>query len=190
MIDDADVDANEKKRQKDGLNEVVNYCRNTVVCRRVQVLKHFGQDFDKADCHKFCDNCMNESAVVVHDMTEVAVKAIQLAKNMLKGRFNLTKTYLADVLKGSKKRAIVDNGHDKEPFHGAAKDLHPDRINRLIDDLEDRGAFKPKLVKNNAGYSNTYLIVSLQPTAVVGEPHLLSFSLASKRTRSWAVRSA
>jgi superfamily II DNA helicase RecQ len=159
MIDkNKEVPFEERKRQKDEVNEVIAYCEDTVTCRRVQVLKHFGQHFDRADCHKHCDNCMDDTPAVTVDMTDLARKAIQLATSLLKSQKNVTKVYLCDVLRGAKTKTVIDNGHDKEEFHGAGKD-DKNRLERLLSELETIQALKNKVVHNKGGFSNSYLTV-------------------------------
>lgn len=50
-----------RKVHRDNLNHVVYYSLNNVECRRVQLLRYFGQNFDAKDCVKesltMCDNC-------------------------------------------------------------------------------------------------------------------------------------
>ncbi|XP_063928003.1 uncharacterized protein LOC135141081 [Zophobas morio] len=41
----------------ENLKRVVQFCENTVDCRRVQTLAYFGEKFDRKNCNYACDNC-------------------------------------------------------------------------------------------------------------------------------------
>lgn len=179
MIDKSqDASSEEKKRQKDGVAEVMSYCRNTVQCRRVQVLNHFGQKFEAADCHNNCDNCMCDGEIVEEDMTAIAIKLVKLTKSMLlKKHTNITKSTIIDVIRGSKSKGLITAGHDREEFYGAAQALHKDKVGRLVDCLHDMEALRDKVVSNKLGYANTYTIVRLWMVWCVLDVSNLAFQL-------------
>ncbi len=54
----------------------MHYCEEDCECRRVQLLSHFGERFDRAACRAGCDNCArNEGRVISYqDMSDVAMK--------------------------------------------------------------------------------------------------------------------
>lgn len=53
--------AETRRMHNQKLNDVAYYAVNTVECRRVQVLRYFGEVFDSRNCgmnpHAVCDNC-------------------------------------------------------------------------------------------------------------------------------------
>jgi bloom syndrome protein len=176
-----DASAEEKKRQKDGVAEVMSYCRNTVQCRRVQVLNHFGQKFNAADCHNNCDNCMCDGEIFEEDMTAIAIKLVKLTKSMLlKKHTNLSKSTIIEVIRGSKSKAIITAGHSEQEFYGAAKELHRDKVGRLVDHLQDMEVLKDKVVNNKLGYANTYTVVRLESLCFALEL-IFCYSSASMR---------
>lgn len=48
----------------ENLEHIKAYCTNEDECRRVQILKYFGEEFDKKDCVRYiktaCDNCLKK----------------------------------------------------------------------------------------------------------------------------------
>jgi superfamily II DNA helicase RecQ len=161
MIDmNKEVKWEERERQKELVNKVIAYCQDTVTCRRSQVLRHFGQAFDRSECHKHCDNCLDDTPAITVDMTALAVKALQFATKLAQAKKNVTKPYIQEVLRGAKTKAVIDNGHDKDPAHGAGKDVK-DKLERLLSELENMTALKSKIVGNKGGFSNTYIHVSV-----------------------------
>lgn len=73
LIDKGSNGSENKRRQKEELRNVIQYCENLMDCRRVQVLLHFGENFDSNECKATCDNCLkikgNRTCV---DLTEHA----------------------------------------------------------------------------------------------------------------------
>ncbi|CAG8641330.1 2632_t:CDS:2, partial [Paraglomus brasilianum] len=47
----------QRKRLLNDLEQIVSYCENKSVCRRVQVLKYFGENLPSDQCNNNCDNC-------------------------------------------------------------------------------------------------------------------------------------
>ena len=48
----------QKERHLDLLKCMYEYCVEEHECRRVMLVKYFGQDFTKKECAKTCDNCL------------------------------------------------------------------------------------------------------------------------------------
>lgn len=61
-------------------DRVVHFCENKRDCRRVEILRYFGERVDKIDCQRTCDNCKAAGRFVLRDYTKFAVAALQLIK--------------------------------------------------------------------------------------------------------------
>jgi bloom syndrome protein len=159
MIDqNKDLEYSERQRQKHAVEDMVRYCQNTAVCRRVQVLRYFGEEFKAEHCHKYCDVCLDPGEVYTEDLTALATEAVKLVRAIAQ-RENLTKAHLIAVFRGRNLVQIRDKGHDKEPGYGAGKDLTDDKADRLFGMLLERDALEMKVVHNRAGHAHTYMKV-------------------------------
>ncbi|KAF8522149.1 P-loop containing nucleoside triphosphate hydrolase protein [Hysterangium stoloniferum] len=149
----------ERKRQEGGVRTVVQYCQNKIDCRRVQVLGYFGQAFDSKACQKRCDNCLDSSGSSEEDMTEVAVQAIRLVKDLLNREKNVTKLHCLDVFRGANTKAIRDRGHNHVELFGAGSSLTREQCERLFDHLLSLEGFRQISVPNKSGWNNLYMQV-------------------------------
>lgn len=161
LISEGEKSEEEKERQKAAVDAVAQYCRNGVVCRRVQVLNYFGQSFDAADCGKTCNNCEQDKSVVEEDLTHHAKDALNLVQSLLNGRDRVTQAYCVHVYRGSKQREVRERGHDKLPLYGVGKDLEKMKADRMFNDLVSMKALRLESVSNAQGWSNMYIQVSM-----------------------------
>lgn len=88
-----------KARQKDNALQVVRYCLNISDCRRVQILRFFGEEFESHNCHKLCDNCANEQPLSEKDMTSEANDILDLVR-LLADNDRVTMNYAMEVFRG------------------------------------------------------------------------------------------
>ncbi|OIW35158.1 hypothetical protein CONLIGDRAFT_567655, partial [Coniochaeta ligniaria NRRL 30616] len=124
----------QKDRQINMLERVVAFAEDQSTCRRVEILRYFGEVFDKALCDGGCDNCASgrdESDFQVRDFTEYAVAALQVIEQCKR----LTLVQCVAALQGKQKN---DFGH-LEHF-GMAKGLKPHEVQRVIHALVSQGA--------------------------------------------------
>jgi bloom syndrome protein len=159
LIQEGDKSPEERKRQEDDVRAVVQYCQNVNDCRRVQVLSYFGQSFDRKDCKRNCNNCADTAEYVEEDMTQIAIKAIQLVKSLVDRDQNVTKLHCLDVFRGANIKAIRDKGHDRLQLYGAGSDLSREQAERLFDHLLNLEAFRQITVANKSGWHSLYMQV-------------------------------
>ena len=53
----------------DNLTSCVSYCMDEITCRRVLLLKYFGEQFPSTQCNNTCDTCKNSKSLQFTDFT-------------------------------------------------------------------------------------------------------------------------
>jgi len=118
----------EKARQRDLLNNMIMYCESKYACRRVQILRYFGEQFDPADCNNLCDNCREgrtgAGGFEKVDVTESALailKAVKHTKEATLGRITEIVTL---------NRNVRANQHIEGA--GVCKGMHSYDVHRIV----------------------------------------------------------
>lgn len=157
------------------LSDVVYYCSNDVECRRVQILRYFGENFDAKECSKnrdsICDNCakgvsllnlnklilidvdvnfifnlFKQNRFIVEDYTHLAKLILQSIYSILKKpNKNFTLLHFIDVLKGSKNQKIIKEEHAKLPLHGRLSKLQKTDIERFLRKMMAEGLLREEI---------------------------------------------
>lgn len=141
----------EQQHQKDEIGQIVQYCENTIDCRRSQVLAYLGERFNPTHCGKTCDNCFSYSEGVRNeDMTVVACTALQLVQSIETSRPSMNTAI--DAFRGSKCRAILAKGFDRSPMLGKGSAYSLETAGRLFHHLLCEEALKEEYYLNDAGY--------------------------------------
>ncbi|OTB15562.1 hypothetical protein K445DRAFT_317820 [Daldinia sp. EC12] len=143
MITDGDGSEEQKERQRNMLNTVAAFCDNQSDCRRAEILRYFGEAFDKQQCAKTCDNCLNEEVFEQKDFSKYAVAILLIMKSQ--GR--LTLAQCTDFLMGKKK--ISDYREGTQEFRGMAKQMQKHEIHRIVDRLVAEDALREENIFNN-----------------------------------------
>ncbi|KAI1802225.1 hypothetical protein F4811DRAFT_530507 [Daldinia bambusicola] len=143
MITDGEGSEEQKERQRNMLNTVAAFCDNQSDCRRAEILRYFGEAFDKRQCGKTCDNCLNEEVFEQKDFTPYAVAVLSIMKSQ--GR--LTLVQCTDFLMGKKKLSEYKDGTDQ--YRGIAKQMQKHEIHRIIDRLVAEDALIEENIFNN-----------------------------------------
>ena len=83
----------------------MSYCENNVECRRFLLLRHFGEEFDRAQCQFGCDNCANPAAAAQRDVTAEAQAVIRITQHIIQQNQKCKPNVLSEVFRGSKGKA-------------------------------------------------------------------------------------
>lgn len=154
---DANLNSQQKGRQRDNMREVLRFCNNKTDCRRSQVLAFFNETFDAANCHQGCDVCLgrDENHFTVKDVTLDAQNAIKMIQ-AFDSRDKITILNAVDCFRGTNG---TNKGLDGNPRFGVGKEWSRDDAQRLITTLVIEGGLGEKYLENGAGWSNAYLTV-------------------------------
>lgn len=124
-------DLNEQRVAQQQLNQIINYAESSV-CRRKIQLGYFGEPFS-APCNN-CDNCLNPAPI--EDWTIEAQKFLSCIYRCGQ-RFGMN--HIIDVLRGSRKRRIVELKHDQLSTHSIGADHSVDEWRMLCRALIHQG---------------------------------------------------
>ena len=114
------------------LQTMIDYC-NTADCLRSFILNYFGEEDAPPACMA-CGNCNAPYERV--DITTDAQKIVSCVYRMKKkSGLDYGSGMLIDVLKGSKKRALLSAGFDELSTWGIMRDQTADAIKRIVDYL-------------------------------------------------------
>ena len=155
LIQDGDGSSEQKERQIVMLNRVTAYCDNQADCRRTEILRYFGEEFEAVQCNKQCDNCKAGLVFEEQDFSEQAVAALEVIKAQKK----LTASQCADILLGKRYPPTVPPLSDE--WHGSAKGMKKHEIIRIIDKLCADKAFTEFNVVNRQSFPTQYLKLGL-----------------------------
>jgi len=158
IVRDTEVGADEKRRQCEDVRLVVQFCQNDFDCRRVHMLAHFDEKFDKDQCQEGCDNCRAKRKGSVRNFTRQAqdiLRGLQAIGRRTIGLNNAIAVYL-----GSKLRDIKQKNWDKLDWFGQGTDIGRDNVERLFRALVAEGYIGEEQICNaKTGFNNSYLIV-------------------------------
>jgi len=131
----------EQKIARQQLRQIVDYAEGND-CRRTIQLGYFGEAFP-GNCEN-CDCCLNP--IPLEDWTVEAQKFLSCVARC-EQRFGLV--YIVNVLRGSKEKRILQNGHDKLSTYGIGRDRSAEQWKQLGRSLRHQGL----LEETTDGYS-------------------------------------
>ena len=93
------------------MEATISYAESAV-CRRVNLLKYFGEDYKQDNCHN-CDNCLHpKKKVNAREDIKSVIELIQATRQMFKT------AHILDVIMGRKTSAVKTCKHDKLEWFG------------------------------------------------------------------------
>ena len=134
-------DEQEQRIARQQLRHVINYAESAI-CRRKIQLSYFGESFP-GNCQN-CDNCLNP--VPLEDWTIEAQKFLSCIARCQE-RFGMN--HVIDVLRGAKKKRLLELGHDQLSTYGIGKDHSVDDWRQLCRSL----LHQELLAETTDGYS-------------------------------------
>ena len=129
-----DTVLNEQVRQnlRRKIDQMLALC-NSADCRRKDILSYFGETYSQQSCGN-CDNCLTPPQMI--DGTVIAQKILSCVYR-LNQYFGMT--YVVDVLRGSKKKDIMNRGHDRLSTYGLLAEMPTTEIRHYIFTLINQG---------------------------------------------------
>lgn len=129
MIEQSILNPLRKSNEYKKLQEVVDYC-HTQKCLRKYILEYFGEEEIPENCRN-CSTCLDD-----RELVDITLEAQMILSCVARVRERYGATTIAEILKGSRNKRIMDNSLDNLSTYGimkqfAIKDIH-DMINLLI----------------------------------------------------------
>jgi len=149
-----------KQRQEEAVRNVYRFCENTSECRRVQILQHFDERFEKGTCAKGCDTCQENHETVSKDVTTQMLTILRMIQFVNQERKEkVTRNQLTMVLRGSKSAETKSKSFDELPGYGSCKDLDVDLLELILNRLEFLEIIMSASESNKMNFHCEYLIV-------------------------------
>jgi ATP-dependent DNA helicase RecQ len=119
MFIDEKPDPGEQQIARDQLKQILHYAE-TAVCRRKELLRYFGEDFEPADCGA-CDNCLSPRATF--DGTIAAQKFLSCVYRIReKSGFGVGLNHVVEVLTGAETEKIRRWEHTQLSTYGIGRE--------------------------------------------------------------------
>ncbi|MDR2643736.1 MAG: DNA helicase RecQ [Planctomycetaceae bacterium] len=158
-------DTDARNITKEQLWQMVNLAEQRG-CRRVALLKYFGENFLEQNCNG-CDICVNTDKHV-----DVTISAQKILSLIYRTKESFGAVHLADVLVGANTEKIRQFGHDKLPTYGVGRDQSKNYWRVVINELIARKIVRvddllrpvPKLTEE------AWLIIRNQKNFIMQQP--------------------
>ncbi|KAJ6455952.1 P-loop containing nucleoside triphosphate hydrolase protein, partial [Mycena vitilis] len=158
-----DLKGNQSLESQARASGMVQYCEEKFVCRRVLLLRHFGEFFDQHNCGGYCDNCRNADRLVSRDLSTEARIIVTLVQTLQDRRENVSVPQCIQLVRGCNLAAARKNDRDSILQYGACRDLTNDLATLLFEHLFYLGVlaeYKVDFAANYHWYLKVYFVVS------------------------------
>jgi ATP-dependent DNA helicase RecQ len=109
-------EGNEKMVAEQHLDSLIHFLEYDK-CRRIPLLNYFGEDYSQEECG-MCDNCLRQKDDL-QDYTEEAQKYLSC---IVRTDERFGAHHIADILRGSKAKKVLEQEHDELSTYGIGKD--------------------------------------------------------------------
>jgi ATP-dependent DNA helicase RecQ len=113
------------------VDQVFALC-SSIECRRVELLKYFGEEYSKEKCEN-CDTCLDDIEQI--NGTTIAQKILSCVYR-LRQRFGIN--YVIDILIGSSRKEILARSHNELPTYNIITDIPKKELRYYIFSLINR----------------------------------------------------
>ncbi|MCL4112940.1 UNVERIFIED_CONTAM: hypothetical protein GTU68_044954 [Idotea baltica] len=132
LINQSDNDDNRQASLKQ-LMKMEAFCSSNI-CRHRLLVQHFGQKFEPTNCSA-CDVCLKE----IEPIKDALVTAQKVISGVYRQEQRFGAEYTGLVLRGSRSKKVLANGHDKLSTYGLLKDEPDNVVRNWIDQLVAQG---------------------------------------------------
>jgi len=115
----------EKEVAEKHLEDLVKFIE-TKKCRRIPLMKYFGEEYPKDKCG-MCDNCISKD----EDVEDFTLQSKKLMKCILDLEEGFGKTQVINILRGSKAQKILELEHEKLDSYGTGKEWSKNQWEQL-----------------------------------------------------------
>ena len=126
LIDKTTVSHERKLNEYKRLQSMVDYC-HTTRCLRKYILEYFGEENVPDECNN-CSNCKDDD----FELSDVTIEAQKIFSCVLRVKERYGTSLIADVLKGSKNKKVLQLGFDNLSTYGILKQYTVKEIKDLI----------------------------------------------------------
>ena len=106
----------EKQGRQERSQALISWA-TSIACRRKVLLAYFGEQYEEQNCG-MCDNCRKSEM----EQVDLTIPAQKFLSCVLRTRQMFGEAYIIDILRGSQRKKILDNGHDTLSTHGIGTD--------------------------------------------------------------------
>jgi len=126
-----------RRQSRERFQKIIDYCTDPV-CRRRRILNYFGQSFSPP-CQA-CDICRTDEQPARRAASDPAADRAStiILRTIAQHDGRLGRTLAAEILVGSRRRIITEQGLDQSPSYNALRISGKTRVLDWIDDLIDR----------------------------------------------------
>ena len=126
-----------RRQSRERFQKIIDYCTGTM-CRRRRILNYFGQTFTPP-CGS-CDICRSDERAARRSVSDAGADraAPLILRTIAQHDGRLGRTLASEILVGSRRRIIVEQGLDRSASYNALRVSGKTRVLEWIDDLIDR----------------------------------------------------
>ncbi len=125
--------SSEREGRLERSNVLVDWA-TSIECRRKGLLAYFGERYKSESCG-MCDNCLSEQL----EKADLTAQAQKFLSCVVQTGEIFGEVHIVNVLRGSKSRKVINNGHDRLPTYGFGLGHSKDEWKHLAQQLVQYG---------------------------------------------------